>query len=445
MSDLNFLETDSESIYRDTITQLEKHVSEPLYPGDERRIFGDALSAVIVALFNKVNDVAKKKMLQYASGTVLDALGARYGCNRISPTPATVTLRFSMEATVSSNVLIPEGTRATPDNEVYFKTIEAAVIQAGNLYVDVEAECCTTGASYNDYLVDSIKQMVDIVPYVDNVTNITTTYGGGDGEPYPEEDGGTGDDHYRERIKLAPTSLSVAGPEGAYKYHAASADASISDVAVLSDVQTRTFTLPVYADHAFLGGAGLKPGTVIVEGASTSDYTVNYADSLLEIVLSGDMAGQTSINISVQEDMAGKVLIVPILEGGEIPDQTILDKVYTACNASDVRPMTDQVVVQSPEQVEYTIEITYYTTLQDESDCITAIEGAGGALELYKEWQDTVMGRAINPDKLRSLCLAPEEGKGCTRITVTSPAYTELTNTQVAKCKGMTVNHVLEV
>ena len=86
--ELSFLQTDSKAIYETIITALENEVNEPLYPGDERRIFGDALVAVVVAVFNQVNEACKQKMLQYAKGNVLDALGARYHCERLVPRPA---------------------------------------------------------------------------------------------------------------------------------------------------------------------------------------------------------------------------------------------------------------------------------------------------------------------------------------------------------------------
>ena len=50
MPELTFIETNSERIYNTVITSLEKSVGEPLYPGDERRIFGDALVAVVLAI-----------------------------------------------------------------------------------------------------------------------------------------------------------------------------------------------------------------------------------------------------------------------------------------------------------------------------------------------------------------------------------------------------------
>ena len=75
MSELKFIETTDETIYTDILEELENGVGEPLYPGDERRIFGDTMAKVIVTVYNTVNDACRQKMLRYARGTVLDALG----------------------------------------------------------------------------------------------------------------------------------------------------------------------------------------------------------------------------------------------------------------------------------------------------------------------------------------------------------------------------------
>lgn len=446
MADLSFLETDSNEIYEDIITSLEERVGEPLYPGDERRVFGDALVALFVAVFNEVNNACKQKMLQYASGEVLDALGARYNCTRLQPTAAETVLRFSVKEAMPSNIFIAKGTRVTPDNEIYFETIESAVLQAGSFFVDVEAKASEPGASYNGYTVDTIKQLVDMVPYIDEVTNIEQTHGGDDGEPYPTQDDGSGDEHYRERIQLAPTSLSAAGPEDSYRYYAQSADASIADVAIISDVEIITKTLTLHGGCAFLGGRELLVDSLVVEGCTLgTDYTVSYEDALLKITFLGDKASAESVNITINQEMAGKVLIVPILKGGVIPDEDVLNKISEICSADDVRPMTDLVEVRAPEQVKYDIEIVYYTSGDEESDCVNTIEGTGGSLEQYIEWQGTKMGRDINPDKLRSLCLAPASGTGCHRIEVVSPSHTTIGRTQIAVFSGnLTVSHVVE-
>ncbi len=446
MGDLSFLETNSKEIYEDIITSLEENVNEPLYPGDERRVFGDALVALVVAVFNEANNACKQKMLQYASGEVLDALGARYNCTRLPATAAETVLRFSVKETMTSNIFIAEGTRVTPDNEIYFETTESAVLQAGSFYVDVQAKATEPGTSYNGYGIDTIKQLVDMVPYIDDVTNIEETHDGDDGEPYPSEDDGSGDEHYRERIQLAPTSLSAAGPEDSYRYYAKSADSSITDVAIISDVETINKTLQLHGGCVFLGGRELLIDTLVVKGCTIgTDYTVSYENELLKITFLGDKASAETVDITIDREMAGKVLIVPILKGGVIPDEDILNKISEICSAEDVRPMTDLVEVRAPEQVTYDIEIVYYTSSSEESDCVNTIEGTRGALDQFKDWQGTKMGRDINPDKLRSLCLAPSAGTGCNRIEVVAPSYKTVGRAQIAVFSGnLKVSHVVE-
>ena len=96
MAELNFIETSAAEVSSDVLEQLENGVNEPLYPGDERRIFGEALSQVIVAVYNSVNDACRQKMLRYARNEVLDALGENRDVTRLDPTYATTTLRFSI-------------------------------------------------------------------------------------------------------------------------------------------------------------------------------------------------------------------------------------------------------------------------------------------------------------------------------------------------------------
>ena len=74
-SELQFIETDAGQIYDFIMYVLENEVAEELYPGDERRIFGEALVSLVVALYSTVNDSARQATLRYARGEVLDALG----------------------------------------------------------------------------------------------------------------------------------------------------------------------------------------------------------------------------------------------------------------------------------------------------------------------------------------------------------------------------------
>lgn len=232
----DFVETDSAKIYTTIIGSLMDYCDEPLYPGDERRIFGEALVAVLVSLYNEFNDRMKQRTLQHARGAVLDALGERLGVERAQPAVASATFRFSVEEALDENIVIPEGTRITTDGSVYFATVKNTVLPAHSLYVDVPGECLTGGAAYNGLTSGAIGTLVDLIPYISSAQNTTISSGGDDGEPYTT----AGDNRLRERIKLAPSKLSTAGSESGYRYWALTADPDIIDVAIDCPEETPT-------------------------------------------------------------------------------------------------------------------------------------------------------------------------------------------------------------
>lgn len=222
-----FIETDSAKIYTNVIGKLMDYCDEALYPGDERRIFGEALVQVLTGVFTLFDDRAKQRTLRHARGKVLDEVGESLRISRLPPAPASAVFRFCLAAVQSQNIPIPAGTRITADGSVYFATVEPAVINAGAPFVNVLAECLEGGAAHNGYAAQTINTLVDLIPFVAGVYNYTATAGGDDGEPYTED----GDNRYRERILLSPASLSP-GTEAGYTYYAKSADPDIADVKI---------------------------------------------------------------------------------------------------------------------------------------------------------------------------------------------------------------------
>ncbi len=371
----DFVATDTASIYNTILDSVMDAVNEPLYPGDERRIFTETLIMVLVSVYNDLNDAAQQRTLRYARGYVLDAIGEMRNTERLQPSAASDTFRFGVSAAQTNNIVIPEGTRITPDGSIYFTTDAAAVLQAGNLYVDVKATCTTPGEEYNGLAAGQVNVLVDLIPYIATVSNLNGTSGGDDGEPYPWEDDGSGDNRYRERIKIATATYSVAGPAAAYRYFALTASPNVIDIAI----------------------------------DSPSGNAVD---------------------------------IYALMEGGKIPTSKEIAAIQAAF-PDDVRPMTDVVTVKAPTQVEYDVNIKYYCTIENEAQAVQTVEAAGGAIDLFNEWQTGALGRDINPDQLRKLILAPADGTTAVeRIEVTAPAFTSLSKEKVAKFSGtVTVSH----
>lgn len=447
MSELKFIETDAKKVMDTVLEELESGVNEPLYPGDERRIYGEALAQVVTIVYNTVNDACRQKMLRNARGTVLDALGENRDTKRHSPTKATTTLRFGVNEVMTLNVVIPKGLRVTGDFVHYFLTDSTVVLTAGTLSVDVTATAENGGTEYNDIAPGIINNIVDVsdIPMIDYVSNIEVTSGGGDIE---------GDEPYRERIREAENRLSTAGPAKAYKYWALSANPLVSDVVVESETERVERTLTTYAAHAFQGGANLLPNTLMVflpDGTKAepgTDYIATYNDELLTLSLSGALSDEQEIKIEITREMYGRVKIVPICAGGALPDEDVLADVLEVCSSDDIKPLTDFVTVEAPKVEYYDVELTYWTTRANESEVVQNVEGTNGAISQYIYWQGSSMNQDINPDELRKMILCPHWDKnltGATRVEIVKPQYKDLPRTTVAKCSGnIKVNHIVK-
>ncbi len=184
-----------------------------------------ATSVQVYQMYMNVEKSGKMDLLKYAYGDFLDNLGANRGVSRLPAYPAVTTVRFTLSAIMESVITIPAGTRVSNGDQLYFKTDEVAEVQIGDLYVDVPCTCLEEGEEGNGVIPGMLNTLVDPIPYVASVSNIEETSGGSDIES---------DDDYVDRIYLAPSGYSVAGPKDAYIYHTKSYSSAIGDVEVSS-------------------------------------------------------------------------------------------------------------------------------------------------------------------------------------------------------------------
>ncbi|GIO33133.1 hypothetical protein J2TS6_42740 [Paenibacillus albilobatus] len=361
LPDIQFVEEDVEKVLTEIVTLYQTITKRTLFRADPEMIFLKVFAQYIVQHRVLINRVAKGELLRYASGIMLDYLGGT-DTPRLEATSARTTVRFTLSVPLVSAQLVPKGTRITQENgdgSIFFETNEAAIIPPGDLTADILCVCMTPGDIGNGLLPGQLNVLVDPLPFVQSVANVTTSAGGTDREE---------DDHYRERIRLAPESYSTAGPEDSYIYWAKRASAAIIDV----------------------------------EAESPSPMEVK---------------------------------IVPLLEGGTIPGQEVLDAVAEAVNSRKRRPLTDRVTVSAPETVPYDINLTYYIDISRAAESATIQDAVKAAVDSYRVWQKSKLGRAINQSEL----IARVMQAGAQRVNVVSPVYTEVAKLQVAQDETVSV------
>lgn len=329
LPEVNFLETDSDTIRSQIITGFEQASGESLAAGDPRRLFLLSIADVIIQQRTAINLAAQQNLLSYAQGEYLDALGQLLAVERMAESKAVTTIEFTLSQALGSVYTIPAGTQVT-NGVVTFETDEDLLIPIGQTKGEVTASCLVAGPEGNDYLAGQIATLVTPMTFVSKAQNVTITTGGADAE---------GDADYAERLRLAPNSFSVAGPEKAYIYHAKSVSPAIIDVKINSPTP-------------------------------------------------------------------GEVDVYALLTGGELPTEDTLQQIQDHLSDETIRPLTDYVVVKAPTAANYEIDLHYWINQDDSSKAAQIQADVEAAVEQYRLWQQTKIGRDITPGKLLQLVFA---------------------------------------
>lgn len=137
---------------------------------------------------------------------------------------------------------------------------------------------------------------------------------------------------------------------------------------------------------------------------------------------------------ATSDQEAGTVDIVFIMADGSTPGEEMIEGMEGYLQGKTIRPMTDLVRVAAPEEVQYTINLTYYINRSDSAKAVTIQAAVAQAVEDYKTWQRAI-GRDVNPSQLTHMVMEA----GAKRVTVTAPAYTAVGKTEVSAIQGAAV------
>lgn len=205
-------------------------------------------------------------------------------------------------------------------------------------------------------------------------------------------------------------------------------------------VRPMTFVDLAENTNATYGGADIESDEDYAERIRLAPNAFSVAGPIKAYVFYTQSVSSAIIDVSVDSPTPGVVNVYPLLEGGVIPDQTLLDKVLEKLSAEDVRPLTDDVHALQAEAVTYTINVRYFIKNSDKNKAETIRANVAAAVENYRLWQQGKIGRDIVPAELVRAVM----NAGAARLdnTLSPNAFRELTKTQVAQCdkdEGVTV------
>lgn len=127
-------------------------------------------------------------------------------------------------------------------------------------------------------------------------------------------------------------------------------------------------------------------------------------------------------DVVVNTPSDGVVKIYCLMDDGTIAGEEVKALVDAQCDAEEHRPMTDHVIISDPEEVEYTVQLTYYLQNGTGASAIAMQSAITQAVAEYVVWQSGKLGRDIVPDEL----VARIKQAGAKRCVITSPVYTVL-------------------
>jgi len=352
-----FVPTTTEELEAQMIARYEELTGETLRPASPERLMISWVASIILAERVKTNYAANQNLPSRADGDNLDALAELFYAEERPQATAAACIMRFHISEAQSSAVLIPAGTRVTDG-------------AQTLYWELPEDVWVPiGETYIDATVRcqtpgsagngyAAGEINTIVDVYDYYSACENT---------AASDGGSArmsDAAFYELLRASLDGYSTAGAKGGYIYHAKAVSSEIADVVVNSPEGGEIRLYVLDSDGQDYGGGVKYPG-----------------------------------------------------KAGETMKALVLD----ACSADTVRPLTDHVLVEDPDEVDYDITFTYYVSDQAETSADLASDVAL-AVQSYIMWQQGKLGRDINPSKLISLLM----GTGIKRVDLTEPEYTHL-------------------
>ena len=464
LPDLDFTDgIDADSIVSDMIEDYNLEMTA-LTGKDYRLKRTDPMRAIILScadiltqLINVIDQNAKMNFLKYAYGEYLDHLGLLKGVTRRDAEPAVVTMQFVTYDEPSADIVIPTGTEVAGEDDVYFTTDADCTIPAAE-FATTTITITLSAAAESDIQVPANTKVTDaddeIVFYTQDLLIITAGETTGQVTAVYSDPGEDGNGIEAGKLTVIdaaiPNLSSVTNTES-------SGGVSSSKVA----------TVTATCEDAGALGNDYQPGEIndiidevdgvdecgnidVSQGGTDTEDDDDLRERIYNAPLLYSTTGPTKAyknktleyssaiqDVSVVSPSDGVVDVYVLLQDGELPGDTMLQKIQAYLDDEEVRPLTDQVTVRAPDVVSYDINLTYHIAKSDSKAVDTIRSDVEDAVEQYQTWQSGQIGRAVDPSEL----IASLRDVGAVQCSVTSPTVTEVASNAVAIADTVTITY----
>lgn len=188
-----------------------------------------------------------------------------------------------------------------------------------------------------------------------------------------------------------------------------------------------------------IGGADIEDDAAYAERIRLRPDSFSVAGPEKSYIYYAESYSASIIDVAITSPDPGEVYVYPLLSGGQLPNESFLEGLQAHLSDETIRPLTDHVVAKAPTAVNYKIQVDYWVN-QSDSVRLASIQAAvEEAVESYRLWQQSKIGRDISQDEL----IARVIDAGASRIdrtTLSPTTFQALSADQVAQCTEVKVN-----
>ena len=199
----------------------------------------------------------------------------------------------------------------------------------------------------------------------------------------------------------------------------------IAYIGSVSNISATSGGLEGESDEAFAERIYLAPAQYVVAGPESA--YIYFAKEAYP--------GVSDVRVTSPSECEVDIRVIG--ENGELLSPEICQRIEDYINSGEIKPMTDNVTVSSPDIANYNINLTYYINSSDVNSVATIQTAVNKAVADYIAWQSGKIGRDIEPGKLVEYVM----GAGVKRVVVTSPTTTVVQATSIPKVGTQTISY----